>query len=119
MYLCIYVCIVLGRLSNLPNRTRRANENIAHLLSPSGGTVVCNGSSKSSPPVSVSLALRWSSDSYSETILSFCNNIRTKDGGSHVDGLKNCLTRTVNQCAIKAGKVRTSERGAKRRGRVF
>jgi len=89
---------------------RRANENIAHLLSPSGGTVVCSGSSKSPAPVSVSIALRWSSDSYSETVLSFCNNIRTKDGGSHVDGLKNCLTRTVNQCAIKAGKVKQEAR---------
>ena len=43
---------------------------------------------------------------YSESILSFCNNIRTKDGGSHVDGLKNCLTRTVNACGLKSGKIK-------------
>lgn len=50
--------------------------------------------------VSVSVALRWSVDMYTESILSFCNNIRTKDGGTHVDGLKACLTRAINQ-AIK------------------
>jgi DNA gyrase subunit B len=43
---------------------------------------------------------------YTESILSFCNNIRTRDGGSHVDGLKACLTRTVNQVAKRMGKVK-------------
>merc|ERR1740139_73186 len=46
--------------------------------------------------VSASVALRWSSDQYAESILSFCNNIRTRDGGSHVEALKTTLTRTIN-----------------------
>ena len=46
---------------------------------------------------------------YTESVLSFCNNIRTKDGGSHVDGLKNCLTRTVNQCAKRSGKIKEGD----------
>ncbi len=36
------------------------------------------------------------SDSYSELILSFANNIRTVDGGSHLSGFKTALTRTLN-----------------------
>lgn len=57
-------------------------------------------------PISISVVLRWSSDMYTESILSFCNNIRTKDGGSHVDGLKTSLTRTVNQIAKRSGKAK-------------
>ena len=34
-----------------------------------------------------------------ETILSFCNNINTHEGGSHVSGLRSSLTRTINQYA--------------------
>ena len=79
---------------------------VDYLLSPDGNTLLFSGTSEESPPVFVSCALRWSSDMYTESILSFCNSIRTKDGGSHVDGLKNCLTRTVNQFAKKAGKIK-------------
>jgi len=57
----------------------------------------------------MSVALRWSADMYSESILSFCNNIRTRDGGSHVEGLKACLTRTVNQVARRSGKLKESD----------
>jgi DNA gyrase subunit B len=46
---------------------------------------------------------------YTESLLSFCNNIKTKDGGSHVDGMKTCLTRTVNNCARKAGKLKEGD----------
>jgi DNA gyrase subunit B len=35
-------------------------------------------------------------DSYNEVILSFANNIHTKDGGSHETGFKNALTRVIN-----------------------
>lgn len=80
------------------------------LLTEDGTTIVCSGSHTPSssaaqqPPIGVSIALRWSSDMYSESILSFCNNIRTKDGGAHVDGLKACLTRTINQVSKRSGK---------------
>jgi DNA gyrase subunit B len=75
------------------------------LMSEDGFTILCSGSAEvdDGSGVSVSVALRWSSDMYTESILSFCNNIRTRDGGSHVDGLKACLTRTVNQMAKKLG----------------
>jgi DNA gyrase subunit B len=47
------------------------------------------------PPVTVSVALRWSSDMYAESILSFCNNIRTKDGGSR-GRTQSMLDTTIN-----------------------
>eukprot|EP00591_Stephanopyxis_turris_P003728 CAMPEP_0195524880 /NCGR_PEP_ID=MMETSP0794_2-20130614/24979_1 /TAXON_ID=515487 /ORGANISM="Stephanopyxis turris, Strain CCMP 815" /LENGTH=827 /DNA_ID=CAMNT_0040655201 /DNA_START=323 /DNA_END=2806 /DNA_ORIENTATION=- len=62
------------------------------------GTILCSGVTPTdNGPVSISVALRWSSDMYSENILSFVNNIRTRDGGSHVDGLKASITRTINK----------------------
>ena len=80
------------------------------------GTILCSGiassnanGDKESLPLNVDVALRWSSDMYTESILSFCNNIRTRDGGSHVDGLKACLTRTVNQAAKRMGKIKDGD----------
>jgi DNA gyrase/topoisomerase IV subunit B len=83
---------------------------LAGLLSPDGSTILCSGSFSppGRSPISVSLALRWSSDMYTESILSFCNNIRTKDGGSHVDSFKTCLTRSVNSLVKKLGIVKAS-----------
>jgi len=86
--------------------------NVGAHLSEDGTTILFSASSvpnsnkNNAPaaPISVSVALRWSSDMYTESILSFCNNIRTKDGGTHVDGLKTSLTRTVNQIAKRLGK---------------
>ena len=36
-------------------------------------------------------ALQWCSDVYSDNILGFANNIRTIDGGTHIEGLKTVL----------------------------
>ncbi|MDM5298275.1 DNA topoisomerase IV subunit B [Bacillus pumilus] len=40
-------------------------------------------------------------DGYSENILSFVNNVRTKDGGTHESGAKTALTRAFNEYARK------------------
>jgi DNA gyrase subunit B len=42
-------------------------------------------------------------DGYSETILSFANNIHTVDGGTHLKGFYSALTRTVNAFGQREG----------------
>ena len=56
--------------------------------------------------VQVEVALQWCVDSYSDNILGFANNIRTIDGGTHLEGLKTVLTRTLNSFARKRGKLK-------------
>jgi DNA gyrase subunit B len=46
----------------------------------------------------VEVSLQWNSG-YSETVLAFANNINTHEGGTHLDGFKNALTRTINEYA--------------------
>ena len=45
--------------------------------------------------VEMSCALWWN-DSYYEQILAFTNNIRQKDGGTHLSGFRSALTRSIN-----------------------
>lgn len=52
--------------------------------------------------LSVEVALQWN-DSYSETISSYVNNINTIEGGTHVSGFRNALTRVVNKYAQESG----------------
>lgn len=59
--------------------------------------------------VQVEVAFQWCIDSYSDTILGFANNIRTIDGGTHLDGLKAVLTRTLNSIARKRNKIKENE----------
>ncbi|MFN9618375.1 MAG: DNA topoisomerase (ATP-hydrolyzing) subunit B [Synechococcaceae cyanobacterium] len=59
--------------------------------------------------VQVEAALQWCSDAYSDSILGFANNIRTVDGGTHIEGLKTVLTRTLNTFAKKRGKRKENE----------
>lgn len=56
--------------------------------------------------VAVEAALRWSKDQYDDLLIGFANGIRTGDGGTHLDGLKSVLTRTINSMARKAGKLK-------------
>jgi len=69
--------------------------------------------------VTVDLALQWCDDSSStgpdgtaprragagsgEPVVGFANNIRNRDGGTHVEGLQRGLTRTVNDAAVRRG----------------
>jgi DNA gyrase subunit B len=59
--------------------------------------------------VQVEAALQWCVDAYSDSILGFANNIRTVDGGTHIEGLKTVLTRTLNAFAKKRGKRKDAD----------
>lgn len=49
-------------------------------------------------------------DGYSENILSFVNNVRTKDGGSHEVGMKTALTKSFNEYARKSGLLKEKDK---------
>ncbi len=55
--------------------------------------------------LSVEVALQWN-DSYTETISSYVNNINTIEGGTHVSGFRNALTRVVNKYAQESGAMK-------------
>jgi DNA gyrase subunit B len=56
----------------------------------------------------VEIALQYN-DGYTETIFTFANNINTKEGGTHLIGLKSALTRTVNSYAISSGLLKNGK----------
>ncbi len=55
------------------------------------------------------MALQYN-DGYSENILSFVNNVRTKDGGSHEAGLKTALTKAMNEYARRVGLLKDKDK---------
>ena len=59
--------------------------------------------------VQVEVAMQWCVDAYSDNLLGFANNIRTVDGGTHLEGLKTVLTRTMNSIARKRKKLKDSD----------
>jgi len=54
----------------------------------------------------VEMALQYN-DGYSETTLSFANNINTHEGGSHLSGFRAALTRTLNHYARNVGALKS------------
>ena len=59
--------------------------------------------------IEVEFAFQFS-DGYSETILSFVNNVRTRDGGTHETGAKSALTRVFNEYARKIGLLKEKDK---------
>ncbi|MBE7021918.1 MAG: DNA topoisomerase (ATP-hydrolyzing) subunit B [Ruminococcaceae bacterium] len=59
--------------------------------------------------VVVEVALQYN-DSYSETIVSFANNINTTEGGTHETGFKTALTRIINDYAKSHNLLKDSDK---------
>ncbi|MCT7973956.1 DNA topoisomerase (ATP-hydrolyzing) subunit B [Laspinema olomoucense] len=59
--------------------------------------------------VHVEVSLQWCTDAYTDNVLGFANNIRTIDGGTHLEGLKAVLTRTMNAIARKRNKLKEGD----------
>ncbi|WP_078546890.1 DNA topoisomerase IV subunit B [Litchfieldia alkalitelluris] len=49
-------------------------------------------------------------DGYSENVLSFVNNVRTKDGGTHEAGAKTAMTRAFNEYARKVALLKEKDK---------
>ncbi|MBU5449268.1 DNA topoisomerase (ATP-hydrolyzing) subunit B [Acetivibrio sp. MSJd-27] len=57
----------------------------------------------------VEIAMQYT-DSYTENIISFANNIHTTEGGMHETGFKAALTRTLNDYAKKSGILKENDK---------
>lgn len=60
------------------------------------------------PRNTVEIAFQYT-DSYSENIFSFANNISTHEGGTHLSGFKSALTRTINDYGRKKGLIKEKD----------
>ena len=56
----------------------------------------------------VEIVMQWSS-SYSTSIMAFANNINTHEGGTHMDGFKQAVTRTLNDYARSKGLLKEKD----------
>ena len=57
----------------------------------------------------IEVALQYN-DGFSDNILSFVNNVRTKDGGTHETGLKSAITKVMNDYARKTGLLKEKDK---------
>jgi DNA gyrase subunit B len=56
----------------------------------------------------VEVAMQWNT-SYQESVFSFANNINTVEGGTHTQGFRSALTRTLNKYARDKGLLKEKE----------
>ncbi len=60
--------------------------------------------------VQLEVALQYNQE-YQENIFTYCNNINTHEGGTHLAGFKAALTRCINSYATKNNFVKAGEEG--------
>jgi len=57
----------------------------------------------------VEVALQWSSSYSTNSVMAFANNINTHEGGTHMDGFKQAITRTINDYARAKGLLKEKD----------
>lgn len=57
----------------------------------------------------IEIALQYN-DGYNEVIYSYANNINTEEGGTHLNGFKNSLTKIINDYGHKSGILKDAEK---------
>ncbi len=58
--------------------------------------------------IQVEIAMQYT-DAYTENVLTFANNINTHNGGTHLTGFRNAITRVLNDYARKANILKDNE----------
>ncbi len=53
--------------------------------------------------ISTEIAMQYCYEDYNETVYSYANNVRTRDGGTHESGFRSGLTRAINDFADRIG----------------
>ena len=58
---------------------------------------------------SVEVAMQWSTSYSTNSVLAFANNINTQEGGTHIDGFKQAVTRSLNDYARSKGYLKDKD----------
>ncbi len=57
----------------------------------------------------VEVAMQWSTSYSTTSVMAFANNINTHEGGTHLDGFKQAVTRTINEYARSKGLLKEKD----------
>lgn len=57
----------------------------------------------------VEIAMQWSTSYSANSVMAFANNINTHEGGTHLDGFKHALTKTINDYARAKGLLKEKD----------
>ncbi|XGA07901.1 MAG: DNA topoisomerase (ATP-hydrolyzing) subunit B [Wolbachia endosymbiont of Xenopsylla cheopis] len=70
--------------------------------------VISFNDTSSETGIALEISMEWN-DSYYENMLCFTNNIRQRDGGTHLAGFRSALTRCINNYATNEGHLKKAK----------